>query len=158
MKALLLKWREGIILTLVLFAINVGGRIAAKVVKAATEVELEKKQSLLGFITMGVLFLVFFGVTLAWGRSRSIAKVAMSVGFPAAAACLLNMFISPLVVGDSPFDAGWGAFFANIWILGGLAIAGVGLGLIALIAFGADYRAKQLKNFAERTKAQPRRV
>jgi hypothetical protein len=158
MRDLLLKWREGIVLTLVLFAISVAGRIAAKTIKAATEADLEKKQSLLGFATMGVLFLVFFAVALAWGRTRPIGSVAAAVGFPAAAACVLNMFLGPLLVGDSPFEAGWGAFFSQIWILGGLAVAGTGLGLIALIAFTADYKSKQLKNFAERTKSQPKRV
>jgi hypothetical protein len=158
MKELLLRWREGLIVTGVLFAINLIGRIVAKQISDPSPIELEDKQALAGFITLGAIFLVFFGLTVYWGRTRPAFKVATDIGFPAAAACVLSVLLGPLLVGDSPFGSGAGAFFSQIWWWGGLAIVGVALGFVALISFTADYKSKQLKRFADRSKAQPRRV
>ena len=158
MKEFVLRWREVGIVAGVLFAINVAGRFAAKMIKAGNQQTLDDRQALAGFITLGAIALVFLALTLYWGRIRSMWEVGTNLGFAAVIACVLSIFLAPLIVGKSPFEGGAGNFFSQIWWWGGLAIGGVTFGFIILISFTADYKSKQLKSFAERQKAQPKRV
>lgn len=155
---LLSRWREVAILVVVLFALNVAGRWTAKLLKADNQPALDDKKAVAGFVLIGVLGLVFMAMTLYWGRVRPFSRVGADLGAAAVAACLLSVFIGPLTVGESPFANGAGAFFAQFWTWGGLALAGTALGYIILVALTADYRSKQLKLFAERKKVVPRRV
>ena len=159
MKDFILRWREVGIVALVLFAINVAGRfVAAKLIKSENQQVLEDRQSLAGFATLGAIFLVFFGLTLYWGRKRTMWRVCTELGFAGAIACVLSVFAGPLIIGESPFVGGAGDFFAQIWWWVGIAIGGVFLGYVGLISFTADYKSRQLKAYADRAKAQPRRV
>lgn len=163
MKDFIVRWREVGIVILVLFAINVGGRIWAKNLKASNDILLEDRQAKAGFVTLALIGLVFFAMTLYWGRVRTMWNTCTELGFAAVGACLLSLFLGPLLVPSkdgsrSPFAAGAGDFFAQIWWWAGLAIVGVGLAYIALISFAADHRSKALKNYADRAKAAPKRV
>lgn len=158
MKTGILRWREVGILAGVLFALNVAGLWTAKLLKAENQQALEKNQTMAGFVLIGVLGLVFVLATFFWGRVRPIARVGADLGAAAVVSCLLSVFVGPLLTGESPFADGAGAFFAKIWTWGGLAILGSALGYIILVAFTADYRSKQLKNFAQRRQAVPKRL
>lgn len=157
-KDFVVRWREVAIIALVLFAINVGGRIWAKNLKAANDLVLADRQTKAGFVALALIGLVFFAMTLYWGRIRSMWQTCTELGFAAVAAALLSVFAGPPIVGKSPFAGGAGNFFAQFWWWGGLAIVGVGLGYILLISFTLDYKSKQLKSYADRAKAQPKRV
>jgi amino acid permease len=152
------RWREVAIVALVLFAINLGGRIWAKNLKAANDLVLADRQAKAGFAALGLIGLVFFAMALYWGRERTMWKTCTELGFAAVAASLLSVFVAPPLVGKSPFAGGAGNFFAQFWWWGGLAIVGVGLAYIVLVAFTIDHRSKQLKRYADRAKAQPKRV
>jgi hypothetical protein len=159
MNDFILRWREVGIVALALFAINVAGRfVAEKMIKSENQQVLEDRQSLAGFITLGTIFLVFFGLTLYWGRKRTMWRVGTELGFAGAIACVLAVLVGPLIIGQSPFKGGAGDFFAQIWWWIGMAVAGVFLGYVVLISFAADYKARQLKAYVDRAKAQPRRV
>ncbi len=158
MKDFIVRWREVGIIALVLFAINVGGRIWAKNLKASNDMVLEDRQAKAGFVALALIGLVFFAMALYWGRVRTMWTTCTELGFAAVAACLLSVFIGPLIVGKSPFAGGAGNFFAQFWWWGGLAIVGVGLAYIVLISFTLDHRSKALKNYADRAKAAPKRV
>jgi hypothetical protein len=158
MKDFILRWREVGLIALALFAINLCGRWAAKLIKSENQQVLEERQSLAGFITLGAIFLAFFGLTLYWGRKRTMWKVCTELGFAGFLACALSIFLGPLIFGSSPFADGAGAFFAQIWWWAAMAIGGVFLGYVGLISFTADYKSRQLKAYADRAKAQPRRV
>lgn len=152
------RWRTVGILALVLFALNVAGRWTAKLLKAENQAALDSKKSVAGLVLIVVIGLVFVAMTVYWGRLRPFARVAQDLGGAALVSCLLAIFVGPLTVGESPFANGAGAFFSQIWVWGGLAIGGTLLGYMALVALTADYRSKQLKRFAERAKAVPKRV
>ncbi len=158
MKDFLLRWREVGIVALVLFAINVIGRWAAKLIKSENAQALQDRQSMAGFITLGAIFLVFFGLTVYWGRKRTMWKVCTDLGFAGVIACVLAVLVGPLIVGESPFASGAGDFFAQIWWWIGIGIGGIFLGYVGLISVTADYKSRQLKAYADRSKAQPRRV
>jgi hypothetical protein len=146
------RWLPVGVIAGVLFVINVVARWVAKGIDDADE------QSLAGFVTLGVIGLVFLGAAVYWGRTRPIWRVIADLAAAGGAACLLSVFIGPLLAGESPFANGAGEFFAQIWFYGAVFAVGTGLGLAGLVAFTADYRSKQLKSFAERSKAHPRRV
>jgi hypothetical protein len=152
------RWRAAGILALVLFALNVGGRWTAKLLKAENQAALDHKKSVAGIVLIVVVGLVFVGMTVYWGRLRPFSKVAQDLGAAALASCLLGIFVGPLTVGESPFANGAGAFWSQVLVWGGLAIGGTLVGYMGLVAFTADYRSRQLKRFADRSKALPRRV
>ncbi len=159
MKEFILRWREVGIVALALFLINFAGRlVATKMIKSENQQVLEDRQSLAGFITLGAIFLVFFGLTLYWGRKRTMWRVCTELGFAGAIACVLAIFAGPLMIGESPFTGGAGEFFSQIWWWIGVAMGGVFLGYVGLISFTADYKSRQLKAYVDRAKAQPRRV
>src|SRR5262245_15576406 len=120
MKEFIVRWREVGIVALVLFAINVGGRVWAKNLKATNDMALADRQARAGFVALGLIGLVFLAMALYWGRIRTMWRTCTELGFAAVAACLLSIFIGPLTVGKSPFAGGAGAFFAQIWWWGGL--------------------------------------
>jgi hypothetical protein len=157
-RELLVRWREVAIFAGVLFAINVAGRWVAKSLKAENQQVLEDRKALAGFVLIGVLGLVFVAVTVYWGRVRPFGRVGLDLGVAAFAACVLSVLVGPLIVGESPFANGAGAFFAQVWTWGGIALGGAALGYIVLVSFTADYRSRQLKAFAERKKVVPKRV
>ena len=152
------RWRAAGILALALFALNVAGRWSAKLLKADTQAALDDKKSLAGVVLIAVIGLVFTGMTVYWGRLRPFARVAQDLGAAAVVSCLLAVFVGPLTVGESPFANGAGAFFSQVWVWAALAVGGTLLGYMGLVAFTADYRSKQLKRFADRSKALPKRV
>jgi hypothetical protein len=152
------RWRTVGILVFALFALNVAGRWVAKLLKAENQAALDSKKSMAGFVLIAVIGLIFVGMTIYWGRVRPFNRVAVDLGVAALASCLLGIFIGPLTVGESPFANGAGAFFSQIWVWAGVAIVGVGLGYIGLVAAAADYRSRQLKRFADRAKSLPKRV
>lgn len=146
------RWLPVGVIAGVLFVVNVVGRWVAKGIDDADS------QATAGFIALGVIGLVFFAMALYWGRTRPLWRVVGDLAAAGGVACLLSILVGPLLAGDGPFANGAGAFFAQIWVYAAVFAVGTGLGLIGLIAFAADYRAKQLKAFAERAKAHPRRV
>lgn len=152
------RWRAAGILALALFALNVAGRWTAKLMKAENQAALDSKKDVAGLVLIIVIGLVFVGMTVYWGRIRPFPRVVQDLGAAALAACVLAIFVGPLTVGESPFENGAGAFFSQIFVWGGLAVGGTLLGYVGLVAFTADYRSKQLKRFAERSKAVPKRV
>ena len=152
------RWRAPGILALVLFALNVAGRWAAKLMKAENQAALDHKKDIAGIVLIGVIGLIFLGMTVYWGRILPFARVSTDLGAAALTACLLAVFVGPLTVGESPFENGAGAFFSQVLTWGGLAIGGTFLGYMGLVAATADYRSRQLKRFADRSKALPKRV
>jgi hypothetical protein len=136
----------------VLFVVNVVARWVAKGIDDADT------QVTAGFIALGVIGLVFLAMAAYWGRTRPLARVVADLAAAGGFACLLSILLGPVLAGESPFANGAGAFFAQIWVYAAVFAAGTGLGLVGLIAFTADYRSKQLKAYADRAKANPRRV
>ncbi|HZM83712.1 MAG TPA: hypothetical protein VFC19_48965 [Candidatus Limnocylindrales bacterium] len=152
------RWRGAGILALALFALNVAGRWTAKLMKAENQAALDHKKDVAGLILIVAIGLVFVGLTVYWGRVRPFPRVAQDLGAATLAACLLAVFVGPLTVGESPFRNGAGAFFSQFLVWGGLAIGGTLLGYMGLVAFTSDYRSRQLKRFADRSKTLPKRV
>ncbi|GAA1361134.1 MULTISPECIES: hypothetical protein [Catellatospora] len=146
------RWLPVGVIAGVLFVVNVVARWVAK------GIDDPDTEATAGFIALGVIGLVFFAMALYWGRLRPWSRVVADLGAAAFAACLLSIFVGPLAAGEGPFAHGAGAFFNQVWVYAAVFAIGTGLGMVGLIAFAADYRARQLKLFAERAKAHPRRV
>ncbi|GAA2362020.1 hypothetical protein Cme02nite_42740 [Catellatospora methionotrophica] len=146
------RWLPVGVIAGVLFVINVVARWVAK------GIDDPDTEATAGFVALGAIGLVFFAMALYWGRVRPWSRVVADLAAAAVVGCLLSILVGPFLAGESPFVNGAGAFFQQVWVYGAIFAVGVGLGMVGLIAFAADYRAKQLKLFAERTKSHPRRV
>ncbi|MBV1849052.1 hypothetical protein [Catellatospora tritici] len=146
------RWLPVGVIAAVLFAVNVVARWVAKGIKDAD------RQSVAGLVALGVIGLVFFAMAVYWGRVRPQARVVADLAAAGGVACLLSILVGPLLAGENPFAQGAGAFFNQIWLYAGVFVVGTGLGLVGLIAFASDYRARQLRAFAQQSKARPRRV
>jgi hypothetical protein len=147
------RWKRIGILGLVLFGINLIGRLTSKY-----WVKTDSKQNMLAIIGLCVVALVFAVMAFVWARVRPMGVVAFDLAGAAVLSCLLIVLPAPLIVGQSPFANGAGDFFAEIWQYGGIALAGSLAGGLVLMATGRDLRAKQLKRYTQAAKAKPKRV
>ncbi|MFI9639467.1 hypothetical protein ACIG87_05260 [Micromonospora sp. NPDC051925] len=148
------RWRAVGLLAAALFAVNVVARVIIKLGFDGTDTAADRV-SLGMFLVVG---LVLAGVVFAWGRVVPAARWGADVAAAVAVALLLTVLVGPLLVGNNPFAGGAGLFFAQIWLYLAAAAAGVAIGYLVLIALGRDYRSQQLKRYAERNAAKPRRV
>ncbi|MDI1459872.1 hypothetical protein QEZ54_02725 [Catellatospora sp. KI3] len=148
------RWLPVGVIAAVLFAVNL---VARWVAKGITDAD---RQSVAGLVALGVIGLVFLVMAVYWGRVRPQARVVADLAAAGGVACLLSILVGPLLAGEGPFAHGAGAFFNQIWLYAGVFIIGTGLGLVGLMAFNADHRARQLKAFAQQqhSKARPRRA
>jgi hypothetical protein len=137
------QWGRIVVLAAALFAVNLLGRLAARTVDG------DEQQTIAGWITLGVLAAIFAVLAILWGRTRPIGPICFELGMAAVIGCLLSVLVGPLVFGLDPFANGAGDFFAQIFWYAGLAAVGTGLGLVIIIALGVDYRAKQLRRYAQ---------
>lgn len=136
------RWGRIGALAIVLFALNVAGRWAARIV------EDEDNQVIAGLVTLGVITAIFLVLAAIWGRRRPFAAVCFELGIAGLAGCLLSVLVGPFLAGATPFANGPGAFFEQIWWYAALGIGGTGLGLMIITTLGIDYKSRQLKQYA----------
>ena len=148
------RWRAVAVLAVGLFAVNVVTRL---IVRLGFEgnATAESRASIAMFAVIGAVLAV-----VAFRRAQWVPPGTWVPEVVAAAlgGLLLTILIGPFVSGDLPFASGAGAFFVQVWLYGGFAIAGVLLGYWVATAMGLDYRSKSLKAFAKAKLAKPRRV
>lgn len=148
------RWLPVGLLAGALFAVNVVARLITTY-GFDDDTEASDRVSLVMFVVIGLTLAV---VAFIWGRRWPTGRWAGDIAVVVLAAMALTVFIGPFVSGGYPFDNGAGAFFAQIWLYSGCALLGTLLGFLVLTALGLDYRSVQLKLYAERKQAKPRRV
>jgi hypothetical protein len=148
------RWRPIALLAVGLFAINVAMRLIVRLGFSGNDTA-ENRASLIMFALIGVVLAVtvFLRAQRVPPSSWLPPLVAAAVG-----GLLLTILVGPFVSGDTPFEGGAGAFFAQVWLYGGFAIAGGLLGYWIATALGRDHRSKSLKAFAQAKLTKPRRV
>jgi hypothetical protein len=110
-----------------------------------------------------IIMFAVIGLTLAgvaFVRAQRVPPMSWLPDLTAAAlgGLLLTVLVGPFVSGDTPFAAGAGSFFSQIWLYGGFAIVGTLLGYWVATALGRDYRSRSLSAFAQNRATKPRRV
>ena len=148
------RWLPVGLLAVVLFAVNVAGRVAAKVWADGND----DKEIRVGLIALGVIGVLVLAMTVYWTQRRPVPRVWADLGFGVGAACLASVLLGPLVVGDAPFAEGAGLFFRQIWWYLGIAIVAAGLGMLAVMTLGKDWKSRAWKRYAEQATSRPRKV
>lgn len=148
------RWKRVGILTGAVFAINIVGRL----ISAFVIDDNSDKQKWVPIVGLTVIAAVYAVLTYYWGRVRPLGEIGGDLLGAGILSCVLIVLVGPLLFGKSPFAEGAGDFFASIWEYAGILIAATLLGAAVLIVLGKDLRSKQLKAYAGRAKAKPKRV
>ncbi|SCF13053.1 hypothetical protein [Micromonospora mirobrigensis] len=148
------RWRAIGALAAVLFAVNVLARLIIRFGFEGDD-RAADRVSLLMFVAIGLILAV---VAFRQGATRPLARWSADVAAAVGVALALTVLVGPLLVGNNPFGAGAGLFFAQIWLYLAAALAGVAIGYLLLTALGRDHRSQLLKRYAEIKSAKPRKV
>jgi peptidoglycan/LPS O-acetylase OafA/YrhL len=151
------RWLPVGVLAGVLFAINVVTRLVVRfgVDDGPAKGNVEGTASLVMFALIGaVLAVVAFVQCRRYPVGRWLGDLLAAAGV----AMLLTILIGPFISGGTPFRAGAGDFFLQIWLYAGFAGGGLLIGYLIATALGLDYRSQGLKRYAESKLAKPRRV
>jgi hypothetical protein len=148
------RWLAIAALAVGLFAINVAVRLVVRLGFAGSDTA-ENRASLIMFAVIGMVLAV-----IVFLRAQRVPPSSWlpDLSLAAVGGLLLTILIGPFISGDTPFESGAGAFFAQVWLYGGFAIGGSLLGYWTATALGLDYRSKSLKAFAQAKLTKPRRV
>jgi hypothetical protein len=148
------RWLPVGLLAVVLFAINVAGRVFAKIWADGND-DKEIRVGLIALAATGVVVLAF---TAWWAQRHPIPRVWADLAFGVGSACLASVLLGPLLVGDQPFAEGAGLFFRQIWWYLGISVAAAGLGMLAVMTLGMDWKSRAWKRYAEQATSKPKKV
>jgi hypothetical protein len=148
------RWLPVGLLAVVLFAVNVAGRLAAKFWADGDD----DKEIRVGLIALGVIGVVVLVMAVRWVQRRPMLRAWADLAFAVGAACLASVLLGPLVVGDAPVAEGAGLFFRQIWWYLGITIVAAGLGTLAVMTLGKDWKSQAWKRYADQATSRPRKV
>lgn len=147
------RWFPIAVVAVALFAVNVVARLVIRI----GFTDNDKAQDRVSIIMFAVIGLVLAGVTYVRAQRVPPAQWLPDLAASAVVAMLLTILVGPFISGDSPFKAGAGNFFSQVWLYGGFAIVGTLLGYWIATALGRDYRSRSLKAYAASRTSKPRR-
>jgi hypothetical protein len=148
------RWLPVGLLAVVLFAVNVAGRVVAKFWADGND----DKETRVGLIALAVIGVAVLGVTARWVQRHPMPRVWTDLAFGVGAACLASVLLGPLLVGEQPFAEGAGLFFRQIWWYLGIGLAAAGLGMLVVMTLGRDWKSRAWKRYAEQATSKPRKV
>lgn len=150
------RWFPVVALGLGLFAINAVARVVIRIF--FNDDDSGSAQGRVSIAMFGVIGIVLVGYVFL--RSQRVAPGEWAPPLTGAVliGMLLTVVVGPFISGDSPFAAGAGSFFSQIWVYGGVAIVGTFLGYWIATMLGRDYRSRSLKAYATARTSKPRRV
>jgi hypothetical protein len=137
-----------------LFAINVIARLVIRFGFNDNDTA-ENRVSIIMFAVIGVVLAI---VTFVRAQRVPPSSWLPDIAAAGIGGMLLTILVGPFVSGDTPFSAGAGNFFSQVWLYGGFAIVGTLLGYWVATMLGRDYRSKSLRAFAQARTSKPRRV
>jgi hypothetical protein len=142
------------LLAAALFAVNVIARVVIRIGFSEDEAA-QNRVSIIMFAVIGIVLAI---VTFLRAQRVPPSSWLPELAAAALGGMLLTILVGPFISGDSPFEAGAGNFFSQVWLYGGFAIVGTLLGYWVATMLGRDYRSKSLAAFARAKTAKPRRV
>jgi hypothetical protein len=148
------RWVPIALVAVGLFAINVIARLIIRLGFNGDDTA-ENRVSLVMFAVVGLTLAV---VTFLRAQHKRPSQWLPEIAAAAIGGMLLSVLVGPFISGDTPFEAGAGNFFSQIWLYGGFAIVGTLLGYWIATALGRDYRSRSLAAYTQTRAAKPRRV
>jgi predicted cobalt transporter CbtA len=148
------RWLPASLLAVGLFAINVVGRVIAKVWGDGDD----DREIRIGLIALGAIGLVVFIAAVRWVSRYPMPRVWADLLFAAGAACAASVLLGPLLVGEQPVAEGAGLFFRQIWWYAGVTLVSGFLGGLIVMTLGKDWKSQAWKRYADRVSARPRKA
>jgi hypothetical protein len=148
------RWLPIAVLAVGLFAINVAARLIIRLGFDGDD-SAESRVSIGMFAVVGLTLAV---VTFLRAQHKRPSQWLPEIAAAAIGGMLLSVLVGPFISGDTPFEAGAGNFFSQVWLYGGFAIVGTLLGYWIATAVGRDYRSRSLAAYTQTRAAKPRRV
>lgn len=148
------RWPRIGVVTGVLFAINVIGRLA--VWKFARH--NDGRQTLIGLITVAAVAVALGIAGYLSARRRPMGEAVGELALAALFGCALTVAVGPFAGGSAPFVEGGTFFVSEVWHYLLVGAVGIALGVLVAMALGQDHRSQALKRYARTQAARPRRV
>ena len=142
------------LLAAALFAVNVIARVVIRIGFSEDEAA-QNRVSIIMFAVIGIVLAI---VTFLRAQRVPPSSWLPELAAAALGGMLLTILVGPFISGDSPFEAGAGNFFSQVWLYGGFAIVGTLHGYWVATMLGRDYRSKSLAAIARAKTTRPRRV
>lgn len=139
------RWLPVGVLAGALFGINV----VARLVTRFTAKDDGARQDVITLVTLVAIGLVLAVLAFTWSRNRPLLPLLGDLGAAAGVALLLAIFVGPFISDTTPFAAGAGAFFGQIWQYGAAVIIGTALGFSIATTLGLDHKSRSLKRYAD---------
>jgi len=148
------RWTPVLLVAVGLFVINV----ISRVILWATGVQSDVRMTEVGLYSMLAMSLVGGYAGFRWAKRYEIVRVVGEVGAAIVIGTLLAVFVGPLIVGLSPVDGGTGIVLRQLGLCFAVCAFGAAVGLMIVLAMGADRKSRAWKAQEQRLRAKPRRV
>jgi hypothetical protein len=148
------RWLRVGLLALGIFVINA----IARLVTWKAKIVDEDKQLTVAFVAVAVVA-IGLAVVGAWFAVRyPLTRIVGELGVAVGIGAVLSLLIAPFAGGTKPFAGGLGFFVGQLLMFLGVAGVGVGLGYLAMVAVGRDWKSRGLLRYELRVAARQRRV
>lgn len=147
------RWLPVGVLAAALFAMNAVGRLVTRLALHG-----EDAHGWVSLATYSAIALLFGVLAFVRSQRYPFGRWVADLAAAALAALVFILFVGPFISGTTPFAAGAGVFFAQIWQYAAFTGGGALLGFLIATTFGWDYKSRSLKQFAQTRLAKPGRV
>ncbi|WP_018351567.1 hypothetical protein [Longispora albida] len=135
------RWMPVAAVAGLLFVINAASRLTVKLGEI-TEISGQDRVAMISFVAVA---LACAAAGAWWTMRYPMIRLAADLLVAITAGCLLSVFAGPLLTGSQPFSSGLGFLIGQTLQYLAVAGLGTGLGILAVIAFGQDWKAKAWK-------------
>jgi hypothetical protein len=148
------RWVPVAVLAGLLFVINAVARL---VVWGAGLVD-QADQTRIGLITFAAIGAVCVGAAAWWAVRHPLSRAVGDLLVAGSVGCLLSVLVGPFFGGSRPFAAGVGFALAQVVQYMLLAVFGALVGVLAVTAFGRDWKTRVWKRQEAALKAKGHRA
>lgn len=145
------RWRSLGVVVLVLVAINLIARLVVRIISPSDNAEF-----VIGLTSLGAMAIGAAIAAALWTRRYLVPRVASDLGLVALVVAVIVPLIGPLVSGSGPFTDGPGFFLLQVLVCAVVLGIGLLIGMLIVIAMGADPKSRAWKLQAERVRTSPR--
>lgn len=148
------RWIEVGGITAAMFSLNGVARLIVWQANLVSE-EQQILAGLLASIATGLLAAV---AAARWAYRHPMSRVVGDLGVAILASALLAVLAGPYLGGSRPLVEGFGFAFRQFAFYGAVMAFGAGLGVLAVMTVGKDWKSRGWKAHEERIRRRPRRV
>lgn len=147
------RWLPIALVALGLFAVNGASRL----ITWKGGIVKEDQQMRIGFIAVAAVGVLLIAASAWWSYRYPLGRMIADLGLAVLIACAASLIIGPYLGGSRPFKEGLEFVVLQVLLFLGLGGVGVFLGFLGVVAFGADWKSRGLKQYERNYRARPHR-